>query len=163
MVRWHAMADADFAWLLGEGPAQAAGMMLGEESSSPEIMAMLRDIANRLEVEAGGPVAWLIVSEGKAAGMISFTRRGADGRYEIGYGMAPAYEKRGLMTEAIGILLPLLARQGHDGLTAETSVDNPGSQHVLARNGFVRTGERDDPDDGALVTWAIDLTSGTKA
>ena len=122
---------------------------------------MLRNIASQLEAEADGPVAWLIVADGKAAGMIGFTKRGADGRYEIGYGMAPAYEGRGHMTEAIGILLPLLARRGHDGLTAETGVDNPGSQHVLARNGFVRTGERDDADDGALITWAIDLTSGT--
>ena len=89
--------------------------------------------------------------------MISFTRRDADGRYEIGYGVAPAHQGQGVMTRALAVLLPLLAAQGHDGLTVGTSVDNPASQRVLEKNGFARTGTRDDPEDGALITWAIAL------
>jgi RimJ/RimL family protein N-acetyltransferase len=42
-------------------------------------------------------------------------------------------------------------------LTAETSVDNPGSQRVLEKNGFAAIGTREDPEDGALINWAIDL------
>jgi RimJ/RimL family protein N-acetyltransferase len=38
-------------------------------------------------------------------------------------------------------------------------VDNPGSQRVLEKNGFVPDGTRDDPEDGPLRLWAIDLTT----
>jgi ribosomal-protein-alanine N-acetyltransferase len=44
------------------------------------------------------------------------------------------------MTRTLGALLPLVRAHGHDGLTAETSVNNPGSQRVLEKNGFVRFG-----------------------
>lgn len=42
-------------------------------------------------------------------------------------------------------------------LTAETSVDNPASQTVLARNGFRRVGEREDAEDGPLICWRLEL------
>jgi RimJ/RimL family protein N-acetyltransferase len=69
---------------------------------------------------------------------------------------------RGVMTRALAELLRIVPGQGHDGLTAATSVDNPGSQRVLEKNGFVRTGTREDPEDGTLITWAIDLTSNER-
>ena len=59
-------------------------------------------------------------------------------------------------------LMLIAPGQGHDGLTAGTSVDNPGSQRVLEKNGFVRTGTREDPEDGTLITWAIDLSSNER-
>ena len=40
---------------------------------------------------------------------------------------------------------------------AETSVENRASQRVLERNGFVRCGERVDPEDGVLVAWRLRL------
>ena len=105
------------------------------------------------------PLAWLIADGDEVIGMTSFTKRGEDGRYEIGYGIAPAHEGRGVMTAAIAALLPILRADGHRGLTAGTSVDNPGSQRVLEKNGFVHQGTRDDPEDGPLNLWAIDLTT----
>src|SRR5207237_1041375 len=69
------------------------------------------------------PLAWLVSEDGVAVGMISFTRRGEDGRYELGYGMAAAYHGQGGMTRALGLLVATAAAHGHHGLTAETSVD----------------------------------------
>lgn len=61
------------------------------------------------------------------------------------------------MTDVNVARLPIAPGYRHDGLTAATRVDNPGAQRALARNGFVRTGTREDPDDGTPITWAIDL------
>ena len=158
MLRIHDMTDADFAWLLGETTVHAANLTITEGNIAPsEVLAMLRGITAGLAAADERPVAWLVSESGVAVAMISFTKRAADGRYEIGYGVAPAHQGQGVMTRALAVLLPLLARQGHHGLTVGTSVDNPASQRVLEKNGFVRTGTRDDPEDGALITWAITL------
>ena len=158
MLRIHAMTDADFAWLLGEASAHSANLTVTEGNiAPPEVLAMLRGLAAGLAAADDRPVAWLVSKFDIVVAMISFTRREADGRYEIGYGVAPAHQGQSVMTRALAVLLPLLATQGHHGLTVGTSVDNPASQRVLEKNGFVRAGTRDDPEDGALITWAIEL------
>jgi len=152
------MTDADFAWMLGEVPAHPDGLTMAEGGlTPPEVVAMLRDVTAGVAAGEDRPVAWLASEDSVVVAMVSFTKRLPDGRYELGYGTAPAFEARGVMTRTIAALLPLARAQGHDGLTAETSVDNPGSRRVLEKNGFVRTGTRDDPEDGALICWAIDL------
>jgi len=163
MITLHAMTDRDYAWLLGEetradGLAQCEGGI-----APPEVTRMLRGVTAQVAATTDRPVAWLIAEYDIVVGMTSFTKREDDGRYEIGYGIAPAHEGRGVMTRAIATLLPILAADGHPGLTAATSVDNPGSQRVLEKNGFVRTGTRDDPEDGALITWAITFATNKRA
>jgi L-amino acid N-acyltransferase YncA len=163
MIRLHAMTDSDFAWLLGEAPARADGLTLCEGGIGPaDVTAMLRGVTEIVAPTTDRPVAWLIADGNQVVGLTSFTRLGSDGRYEVGYGVAPKHAGRGVMTRALAELLRILPGQGHDGLTAATSVDNPGSQRVLEKNGFVRTGTREDPEDGTLITWAIDLTSNER-
>jgi len=158
------MTDADFAWMLGETAAHADGLAMAEGGlNPPEVLAMLRGITAGLAADDDRPLAWLASENGLVAAMASFTRRGADGVYEIGYGTAPAFDGQGVMTRTIAALLPVARADGHHRLTAETSVDNPGSQRVLEKNGFVRTGTRDDPEDGALICWAIDLNEEAEA
>lgn len=158
MIRLHAMTDADFAWMLGETDAHADGLAMAEGGLAlPEVVAMLRGVTAGVAEGEDRPVAWLASENGIVVAMVSFTKRSPDGSYELGYGTAPAFEGQGVMTRALGALLPLLTAQGHHGLTAETSVDNPGSQRVLEKNGFVRTGTREDPEDGPLICWVIDL------
>nr|WP_299849396.1 GNAT family N-acetyltransferase [Sphingomonas bacterium] len=153
------MTDLDFAWLLDEAP-RADGLRQCDGGIAPaQVSAMLRGITAGLAENDARPLAWLITQGEEVVGMTSFTKRDADGRYEIGYGVAPAHEGRGVMTAAIAALLPILSADGHRGLTAATSVDNPGSQRVLEKNGFVHQGTRDDPEDGPLNLWAIDLTT----
>jgi RimJ/RimL family protein N-acetyltransferase len=152
------MTDHDFAWLLGE-EVRADGLTLCAGGIAPvEVTAMLRGVTAEVAATTDKPVAWLIADEGEVVGMTSFTKLGSDRLYEIGYGVAPAHEGRGVMTRAIAALLPILAADGHAGLTAGTSVGNPGSQRVLEKNGFVRTGERTDPEDGDLYLWTIGLS-----
>ena len=157
MITLHAMTDRDYAWLLGE-QSRADGLVQCEGGiAPPQVSAMLRGVTAHVATTTDKPTAWLIAEGDMVVGMTSFTRRDDNGRYEIGYGIAPAHEGRGVMTRALAALLPILREHGHPGLTAGTSVDNPGSQRVLEKNGFVRTGTRDDPEDGALILWAIDF------
>jgi RimJ/RimL family protein N-acetyltransferase len=163
MIRLHPMTDRDFAWLLGEAPARADGLRLCEGGIGPaEVTAMLRGVTAIVATTTDRPVAWMIADGNEVVGMTSFTKLGSDGLYEVGYGVAPAQEGRGVMTRALAELLRIAPGQGHDGLTAGTSVDNPGSQRVLEKNGFVRTGTREDPEDGTLITWAIALSSNER-
>jgi RimJ/RimL family protein N-acetyltransferase len=163
MIRLHAMIDRDFAWLLGEAP-RADGLSVCEGGIAPAVVtAMLRGVTAEMATTSDKPVAWLIAEDDRVVGMTSFTKRGADGLYEVGYGVAPSHEGRGVMTAAMAALLPILAADGHAGLTAATSVDNPGSQRVLEKTGFVRTATRDDPEDGALIIWAITFATNKRA
>lgn len=151
------MTDRDYVWLLGDA-ARGDGLRLCDGGIAPDaVTAMLRGITAGLAASEDRPLSWLIADGDTVIGMASLTRRGVDGRYEIGYGVAPAHEGRGVMSAAMALLLPMLRGDGHRGLTAATSVDNPGSQRVLEKNGFVPDGTRDDPEDGPLRLWAIDL------
>lgn len=153
------MTDHDFAWLLAPEP-RADGLRLCTDGFAPDaVVAMLRDITARLAEQDSRPLAWLVVEDDEIVGMASFTRRGADGSYEIGYGIAPQYRRRGIMARALAALLPMVHADGHRGLTAANGVDNRGSQRVLEKNGFVPVGTREDPEDGPLNLWAIDLTN----
>ena len=159
MIQLHPMTDEDYAWLLAPAP-RADGLRLCEGGIAPaEVTEMLRNISAAFAETDTRPLAWLIADGDQIIGMTSFTKRGPDGRYEIGYGVAPGHEGQGVMTRALAALLPMLRADGHPGLTAATSVDNRGSGRVLEKNGFVPTGTRDDPEDGPLNLWAIDLTT----
>ena len=152
------MEDSDFAWLLGEGPAAANPPVICDGGVAPvDVVELIRGVAAKNREALGGDVAWLVVANGEAVGMISFTRPHDGKRPEIGYGIADSRQGRGHATQAVTALLPILRARGFDGLTAETGVGNRPSQMVLERNGFTRTGERTDPEDGDLYLWTIGL------
>jgi RimJ/RimL family protein N-acetyltransferase len=156
IIELQPMADADFAWLLGEQPVPAGAPRLPEGGiAPPEVYTLIRGIAAELRDRTAGDVAWLMVINREAVGMISFTKIGDDGVPEIGYGVAPQRQGRGHASAAVKALMPVVESAGFAGLAAENSVDNPTSQRVLERNGFQRIGERDDPEDGRVVQWAI--------
>ena len=80
----------------------------------------------------------------------------ADGEVEIGYGMAPAWQGRGLGTQGAHGLTEEALAQGARRVSACTRPDNTASWRLLERIGFVRDGERDDPDDGLLWRWVCE-------
>ncbi|ARE76033.1 GNAT family N-acetyltransferase [Streptomyces sp. Sge12] len=68
----------------------------------------------------------------------------ADGAAELGYRIAEKAAGRGLATAAVREARGLaVAQYGLTVLRAVTTLDNPGSRAVLARTGFVPTGEVD--------------------
>lgn len=143
---------ADYAALLANlGPR---GLALADTPiAPPEILRMLADVATH--VGAAFPLAsWLIVEADTIVGLCSITRPPRDGSVDIGYGIAPCHQRRGIATRAVGAVL-VWARQAPQvtAITAETAIGNIASHRVLERNGFVRVGERMDAEDGPLIGW----------
>lgn len=157
MIRLVPMTDADFAWLLGEGVGRG-GLTLAEGGvATPAVTAQVRRVTAETAEETSRQASWMIANDDEVVGMISSTKPAGRRRVELGYGIAPTREGRGHTTAAIAAMIDVARGQGLLGLTAETGILNYGSQRVLEKNGFVRTGIRHDAEDGALVTWARDL------
>ncbi|UIJ45911.1 GNAT family N-acetyltransferase [Sphingomonas cannabina] len=154
--------EAVFAWLLGDAPAPADAPPICEGGlAPPEVVAVVARMAARVRPSYDTPSAWMMVADGEAVGLISYKAApDAAGCVDIGYGTAPAREGRGHASAAVAALVDLSRANGIAGLTAETSIDNRASQRVLERNGFVRTGERDDPEDGAMICWSLTVAQG---
>lgn len=77
------------------------------------------------------------------------------GKIEIGYTIAPTYERRGYATEILRAFVDrLFGRADIREIVAETLADNVASMRVLEKCGFARTGSRME-DGGPLVTWSF--------
>jgi len=114
---------------------------------------MLNRLATEINAEFS-PSAWMIVEDGEIVGLCSIVRVPQDGNIHIGYGVAPSRQGLGSTTRAIGQLLEWARNDPRVALiSAETGLENIGSQRVLQRNGFIRTGERIDAEDGPLICW----------
>ena len=77
----------------------------------------------------------------------------ADGEVEIGYGMAPAWQGKGLATQAARVLTDEALAHGASQVSAFTTPDNTASWKLLQRIGYRRDGETIDPDDGLVWRW----------
>jgi RimJ/RimL family protein N-acetyltransferase len=156
MTRLVPATDAHFAWLLEEGPALGLTAPAGGLDER-NILIWVRSLTERL-LAADVFASWLVVDRDEVVAMCSFKDPpGADGSVEIGYSVAPERRRRGYATSAVSLVCAEVRRTGLAlELRAETSVDNPASQRVLERNGFVRVGDRDD-EDGPLYLWVKSL------
>ncbi len=76
---------------------------------------------------------------------------------EIAYAIVPAFEGRGYATEAATALVDFAAASGRvKRVVAHTLPERNASGRVLAKCGFRRTGEVEDPDDGTVWRWERD-------
>lgn len=143
----------DFAALLN-GAAPADTCLVSDSAiAPPEVLQMLARIAAEIGADFT-PSAWMIVEDGEIVGLCSLIRAPENGEIHIGYGIAPSRERRGYVTRAIGELLEWARKDPRVTLvSADTGVENIASQRVLERNGFIRIGERIDPEDGRVICW----------
>lgn len=145
-------ADLD---LLAQGRAPSGTRLPEGGIETPDIVAMLRDLAATIRPEFD-PAAWLVLAGGEIVGLLSLVRPPADGILTIGYGIAPARRGRGHATAAVRALCDWAQQDARVAVVlAETGEANRPSQQVLAANGFACTGRRDDPDDGRLLCWSL--------
>jgi RimJ/RimL family protein N-acetyltransferase len=148
----------DFAALL-RGEAPPPWRLCDSPLAPQEVLAMLGQLADRIR-PLFSPAAWMIVEDGEIVGLISPTQPldAADRSLRIGYGVAPTRWGKGVATRAVAdVAAWARADDRVRALTAETSVDNPASRTVLARNGFQAVGRREDNEDGLLILWRLDL------
>ncbi|OWV88229.1 acetyltransferase [Rhizobium sp. N122] len=147
----------DFAILLKGFAPQNLRLVPDSAIAPPEVLEMLAGIAAQIGAEFT-PSAWMIVEEGEIVGLCSIIRAPEDGEIHIGYGIAPSRERRGYVTRAIAELLEWARKDPRvSRISADTGVENIASQRVLAHNGFIRTGERIDPEDGPVICWQASI------
>ena len=137
--------------LLGRAPRS---FNLADTPIAPvEVLRMLADVAAQVR-ESFSPASWLIVDDDEIVGLCSITRPPQEGVIDIGYGIAPSRQNRGIASCAIqGVVAWAEADPHIRAITAETSPANVASQRVLDRGGFIRVGERVDEEDGLLICW----------
>jgi ribosomal-protein-alanine N-acetyltransferase len=80
-----------------------------------------------------------------------------EGAVELGYRVQPDWRRQGLATELAGGLIGWARSQGAARCLASTAPGNAASQDVLARLGFVRTGEQMDEIDGLEWVFTLEL------
>ncbi len=76
-----------------------------------------------------------------------------DGQVEIGYGVAPSVEGKGIATELAKRLTAFAFDLGAESVIAHTLPDGFASQRVLAKAGFFSVGEVVDPEDGLVLRF----------
>ena len=110
-----------------------------------ELDYLLQDFLKKLEREiAEDPENYLFFTEflivlketDCVIGSVDFKYVPREGVTEVGYGLNPAYEGRGYMTEALTAFLALGKSLGIRTVLADTRPDNVRSQNVLKRCGF---------------------------
>lgn len=96
-------------------------------------------------------------SDGLIIGLAGFKGApDAQGEVELGYGVAPAYQGQGFMTEAARALVAwALAQPGCRGVRALTLPTNLASQRVLEKAGLVLVQQRD-----GTLTWRVHRRGG---
>jgi ribosomal-protein-alanine N-acetyltransferase len=107
------------------------------------------------EQEAGAGAYYVLVAEdGSVLGRFNLYRF-EDGTAELGYRVAEYAAGRGLATATVRELCRLaVSRHGLRTLRAATTDDNPASQKVLAKTGFVPVGPADPAHiGGKRGTW----------
>ena len=90
----------------------------------------------------GGAAGYLVVLDGAVVGECGFLGPvGADGSWEISYGLAAPARGRGTATEAVGLLAAWAEQQdGVTRLTADVLVGNEPSRRLLRRLAFTECG-----------------------
>jgi RimJ/RimL family protein N-acetyltransferase len=121
----------------------------------------LRFIRNSWDTAMSGTPLWAVADVGSEVlmGAVGVPRSGPSG-LEIGYWAHPDARGRGLMSEAVGLVVrhAVVPREeggmGTHRLHISTAVGNEASRHVAEANGFVQCGlshEADQMADGTLV------------
>jgi ribosomal-protein-alanine N-acetyltransferase len=97
---------------------------------------------NELYRGQGEKFQWIVQVDGHPAGWITLVVSNWEhGLAEVGYALSSAYQARGLMTDALALLLSDLYRNTPlERIEARCAVDNVASRRVLEKNGFQREG-----------------------
>jgi [ribosomal protein S5]-alanine N-acetyltransferase len=109
-------------------------------------------------LRSGMPPEWFshLIIDGErnvVVGLGGFTGPPSDGVVEVGYSVAPAHRGRGHATEAVRLWIDRAARAGVPLVRAHTLAEEGPSTTVLAKLGFTRVAEIDDPEDGPVWRW----------
>lgn len=127
---------ARFAWLTGDAAGPDGLTVPPGGVDDPGTLRMLADGARRTRAR-GVEGTFLVVCGFEVVGLCGVKGPpDAEGRAEIGYGIAPARRGRGHGRRAVALLVGRLASLGVTQAMAVTVPGNAASEAVLAANGF---------------------------
>jgi len=113
------------------------------DASTAQLLADLhRQRNDDLYISRGEKFQWIVESNGQPAGWITLViTNWGHGLGEVGYALSTAYQRRGIMPDAMHQLLAdLFTRTNLRRVEARCAVSNHGSQRVLEAVGFEREG-----------------------
>ena len=104
---------------------------------------------------------WMIeLPDGTHIGDLCFKGLDANGVAEIGYGILEKYQGQGYASEAVNAAVRWAMQQpGVTRVEAETEPDNPASQRVLEKCGFVPNGKTG--EEGPRFSLKMNISHGT--
>lgn len=150
-----ALIDAEqaFAEQFGRPAAEGLRAFYTSGEVAPEWIAQLRN-ATAADPWVHG---FAIVHEpsGQVIGMVGFKGApDAEGMVEIGYGIVPAFERRGHATAAAAAVVAFAYEDPRvRTVRAHTLPERNASTRVLEKLGFTHAGEVIDPQDGRVWRW----------
>lgn len=127
-------------------------------AASPQYIARLRAAPSP---EKPDPLQWgyLVVHAGEhmVVGTTGFRKPPDEaGLVEIAYGIAPAFQGRGIATEAARKTIALALASGRvSKVIAHTLAEPNASTRVLTKCGFTHIGTVNDPEDGPVWRWEL--------
>jgi len=113
------------------------------DASAAQLLADLhRQRHEDLYASHGEKFQWLVLEDLQPAGWITLVViNWSHGLAEIGYALSTEYQRRGLMAQALELLISdLFVRTAIRRIEARCAVSNQASQRVLERVGFEREG-----------------------
>jgi [ribosomal protein S5]-alanine N-acetyltransferase len=100
---------------------------------------------------------WFVVLDGVVVGEAGAKAApDAQGVIEIGYGVVPAAQGRGVATAAVGLLVDRVRERGVSKVAAEVLHTNPASQRVLTKLGFECV-DHHATEEGPVGWWELSL------
>jgi RimJ/RimL family protein N-acetyltransferase len=131
------------------------GLVLGDEIAPRFFLELVLDKMNQYPEDSFWWSPRLILVDELVVGMLGFkSPPNAAGAVEIGYGIAASYRRRGFVTQAVGLLVQEgFAQHETKTIFAYTDMTNVASCKVLAKNQFVKVGNKFDPEDAEVWIW----------
>jgi len=153
---FQALAEGDLAAANEISPVPLSAYLAG-----PERQGTFRMRSRQAEEDpsSAGWVTGIIWDEDRQLAVGAAGYHGppdASGMVEIGYGVDPAYRRRGYARAALEALLQRAAREP-DVRTVRVSIrpDNEPSYRLASQYGFVKIGEQWDDEDGLEIVYEV--------
>ncbi len=141
------LTQLEYSLLDIPGFEQQLGLMIARDFFTDRVRRAIGMKIAKMKIADVAQHAWLtywliVVKEVNiGAGMLGFKGYpNAEGSTEIGYGIAPAYQGKGYMSEAVQALIDWAFAHPFCKTITATDVENPASSRLLERLGAIRVG-----------------------
>jgi RimJ/RimL family protein N-acetyltransferase len=166
-VRIEPYSNADLALLYRLNAPEMLEHLGGPETEE-QILARHKRYVDIAGTGKGRMFSIVLLPELEAVGNIGYWERvwQEETVYEIGWGVLPPFQGRGIATAATAAAIASAsAEQKHRHIHAFPSVDNPGSNAICRKLGFLFIAECDfEYPPGSIMrcnNWRLDLTATT--